>query len=55
MQESFADIVACQMAKNAGYDVGLFINRIEGFIREFDKPELLKYRLVSERRLKILR
>jgi len=53
MQESFADIVACQMAKNAGYDVGLFINRID--IREFDKPELLKYRLVSERRLKILR
>jgi len=55
MQESFADIVACQMAKNAGYDVGLFINRIEGFIREFDKPELLKYRLVSEKRLKMLR
>lgn len=54
MQESFADIVGCQMAKNAGYDIEPFIDRVKGFIAYFNEHKLPQYEICAQKRFGLL-
>lgn len=48
--ECFADIMGLKLAQNAGYNFEKFIERIAGFIEEFNTPEMLKYKIMAQKR-----
>ena len=50
LAECFADIIGMMLAQNSGYNYGEFIERIAGFVEEFDSPELLKYKNIVQKR-----
>jgi len=54
MQESFADIVGCQIARNAGYDINPFIDRVKGFIAYFNEHKLPQYEICAQKRFGLL-
>jgi hypothetical protein len=54
MQESFADIVGCQVAKNASYDIEPFIDRVKGFITYFNEHKLPQYEICAQKRFGLL-
>ena len=48
--ECFADIIGLKLAQNAGYNFEKFIERIAGFFEEFNTPEMLKYKIMAQKR-----
>lgn len=50
MQECFADVIGCQIAKNAGYDIRVFVERVKGFEKYFEEQGMLDYKKLSEKR-----
>ena len=50
LAECFADIIGAKLAQNAGYNFEKFIERITGFIEEFNTPEMQKYKKMAQKR-----
>ena len=54
MQECFADVVGCQLVKNAGYNIESFIDRVKGFIAYFNEHKLPQYEICAQKRFGLL-
>jgi len=54
IQECFADIVGCQLVKNADYNIEPFIDRVKGFIAYFNEHKLPQYEICARKRLGLL-
>lgn len=54
MGECFADVVGCQIAKNAGYDIRAFVERVKGFEKYFEEEGMLDYKKLSEKRRELI-
>lgn len=54
LAECFADIIGAKLAQNTGYNFESFIERISGFIEEFNTPEMQKYKNIAQKRYDLI-
>ena len=54
LAECFADIIGAKLAQNAGYNFEKFIERITGFIEEFNTPAMQKYKKMAQKRYNLI-